>query len=205
MKRQKRILAGAAAMLLALGMLIGCDTPANSGSTGGDITLPEGDSSAKNKLVGTWVYEEDYTETLELKTDGTCISDQKTGTWSATDTELSMIFEVSVPPDQATITFTYTQSTDTLKVANMTFTRKTDSSNSVEGTWESPDGELIITPNTFKYTFMYDETQIWVYTGIRTGDTLTIKKAEVMYSLSYSLSADGTTLTMGDYIYTRQQ
>lgn len=54
MKRQKRILAGAAAMLLALGMLISCDTPANSGSTGGDITLPAGDSTAENKLVGTW-------------------------------------------------------------------------------------------------------------------------------------------------------
>lgn len=82
MKRQKRILAGAAAMLLALGMLIGCDTPANSGSSdggnvggdiqnpddsdgdednsdggsvGGDITLPAGDPEAESELVGTWI------------------------------------------------------------------------------------------------------------------------------------------------------
>ncbi len=210
MKRQKRILAGAAAMLLALGMLISCDTPANSGSSdggsaGGSITLPEGDTEAENKLVGTWEREDNYSDVYVLNKDGTCKNGDDAGTWSATDTKLSMIFEVSVPPAQATTTLIYTQSTDTLKVGDITLTRKTDSSNSVEGTWEYPDGELIITSNTFKYTFMYDETQIWVSTGIRTGNTLTIKKMEVMYSLSYILSADGTTLTMGDYIYTRQQ
>ena len=209
MKRQKRILAGAAAMLLALGMLIGCDTPANSGSSdggsaGGSITLPEGDSTAENKLVGTWERADNYSDVYVLNKNGTCKNGNDEGTWSATDTKLSMIFEVSVPPAHATTTLTYTQSTDTLKVGDITLTRKTDSSNSVEGTWEYPDGELIITSNTFKHTSMYDETQIWVSTGIRTGNTLTIKKMEVMYSLSYSLSADGTTLTMGNYIYTKQ-
>lgn len=209
MKRQKRILAGAAAMLLALGMLISCDTPANSGSSdggsaGGSITLPEGNPEAENKLVGTWERADNYSDVYVLNKDGTCKNGNDEGTWSATDTKLSMIFEVSVPPAHATTTLTYTQSTDTLKVDNITLTRKTGSSNSVEGTWEYPDGELIITSNTFKYTSMYDETQIWVSTGIRTGNTLTIKKMEVMYSLSYSLSADGTTLTMGDYIYTKQ-
>lgn len=209
MKRQKRILAGAAAMLLALGMLISCDTPANSGSSdggsdGGSITLPEGDSAAESKLVGTWERADNYSDVYVLNKDGTCKNGNDEGTWSATDTKLSMIFEVSVPPAQETTTLTYTQSTDTLKVGDITLTRKTDSSNSVEGTWEYSAGELIITSNTFKYTFMYDETQIWVSTGIRTGNTLTIKKMEVMYSLSYILSADGTTLTMGDYIYTKQ-
>lgn len=215
MKRQKRILAGAAAMLLALGMLIGCDTPANSGSTGGDITLPEGDSSAKNKLVGTWVYEEDYTETLELKTDGTCISDQKTGTWSATDTVLS----VKIPTSSSIQFHIDLDNNDCLSIQELEIrcSRESGSRGAIEGKWSYSetygDGTkinitLVITADSFTIT-QTDVLDMWrritEHTGIREDNTLTGKNMFNMATYPYSLSNYNTTLIWGGYgPYTRQ-
>ena len=220
MKRKKRILAGAAAMLLALGMLIGCDTPANSGSSdggnvGGDITLPEGDSSAKNKLVGTWVYEEDYTETLELKTDGTCISDQKTGTWSATDTVLS----VKIPASSSIQFHIDLDNNDCLSIQELEIrcSRESGSRGAIEGKWSYSetygDGTkinitLVITADSFTIT-QTDVLDMWrritEHTGIREDNTLTGKNMFNMATYPYSLSNYNTTLIWGGYgPYTRQ-
>lgn len=126
MKRQKRILAGAAAMLLALGMLIGCDTPANSGSSdggnvggdiqnpddsdgdednsdggsvGGDITLPAGDPEAESELVGTWETTpiNNSIRMFVLNTNKTCESDQGNGMWSATQDNLVIKLQLQEP------------------------------------------------------------------------------------------------------------
>lgn len=215
MKRQKRILAGAAAMLLALGMIISCDTPANSGSSdggsaGGSITLPEGNPEAESKLVGTWEREGNASDVYVLNKDGTCkiteSYDSSEGTWSATDTELSI--QTAVPTYQLasfkasvtgnTLTLTMIQDND----ITTTFLREKGSGDSLEGTWKATDewSELILEINTNSCTmtqtsFYGAQKTEQEYTGSREGDTLTLKEGVSVTTSPYTLS-DGNTLIL---------
>ena len=206
MKRQKRILAGAAAMLLALGMLIGCDTPANSGSTGGDITLPAGDPEAESELVGTWEREDNASFVYVLNEDGTCKNGNDEGTWSATDTELSI--QTAVPTYQlASFKASVTDNTLTLTMIQddnfkMSFLREKGSGDSLEGTWKATDEwlELILEINTNSCTmtqtsFYSAQKTEQKYTSSHEGDTLTLKEGVSVTTSPYKLY-NGNTLIL---------
>lgn len=219
MKRQKRILAGAAVMLLALGMLIGCDTPANSGSTGGDITLPAGDSAAESKLEGTWVREGEDPEVYVFKEDGTCKNGNDEGTWSATDTELSIKYTMpadyfdEAPP--VTIELTSDGKLSIMEMG-LTCSRTSGPEDSVEGTWElhekdetSGDEQIVqitIKKDSFEIISTAKTTSLkrdMKITGSRENNTLTEKAGEDLLTVPYKL--DGNTLTFNGTTYTRQQ
>ena len=220
MKRQKRILAGASAMLLALGMLIGCDTPANSGSsdggsTGGSITLPEGDSTAESKLEGTWVQEDNDTNTHELKADKTWKNDNDKGTWSATKTVLFFFIKETGSYPMSVVL----NDDDKLQIpmlGSFEFERKSGSEGSIEGIWEMRyDDEIIaeiiqctIGKDSFEVSDIITSKTSSAKTerkttGSREDNTLTPKEVEQIESLPYIL--DGNTLTLSGTTYKRQQ
>lgn len=246
MKRQKRILAGAAAMLLALGMLISCDTPANNGSSdggsvggdiqnpddsngdednsdggsvGGDITLPAGDPEAESELVGTWVntnYEYDF---YTFSNGGTFKVGSGTGTWSATETDLSTrskISEDTIPSYEALVTGDILTLTSIEDIWVTTFSREKGSGDSLEGTWRSSDEEndIFLEINTNSCTMKFTDSigpakSEREYTGSREDNTLIMKEGVQMLTTPYTLSEDGNTLklifdTEYSSTYTRQ-
>lgn len=227
MKRQKRILAGAAAMLLALGMLIGCDTPANSGSTGGDITLPAGDSTAENKLVGTWGIKDVSYGLLKfiLSSNGICnITEEYSfyeGIWSATKTDLSIF--VNQTDINFSISLVVLEDEDKLYIPNNgLFERTSGSAGSIEGTWELREDytdskvfiQCMISNDSFELSFINTSKISSAkvkskVTGSRKGEILTVKEGVSVTTYPYRLSDDNTLILNPDTefssTYTKQQ
>lgn len=227
MKRQKRILAGAAAMLLALGMLISCDTPANSGSTGGDITLPAGDSTAENKLVGTWGIKDVSYGLLKfiLSSNGICnITEEYSfyeGIWSATKTDLSIF--VNQTDINFSISLVVLEDEDKLYIPNNgLFERTSGSAGSIEGTWELREDytdskvfiQCMISNDSFELSFINTSKISSAkvkskVTGSRKGEILTVKEGVSVTTYPYRLSDDNTLILNPDTefssTYTKQQ
>lgn len=222
MKRQKRILAGAAAMLLALGMLISCDTPANSGSSdggsdGGSITLPEGNPEAENKLVGTWVQEDNAYNVVELKENGTG-SYYRMGdvTWTATQKKLFFVCPFSKEELGDPISIELLKA-DTLSVkgvgmndSDLDLSAAGTPTGSAEGTWEANvEGssiKLTITTDSFEMiTTGDDSSQTFKTTisGTYESNKLTPIEGAMMRGFVYQLKGD--KLTFNNLTYTKQQ
>ena len=177
-----------------------------------------GYEQAESKLEGTWVRAGEDPDVYILNKDGTCKNGKfneggtvsgDEGTWSATNTDLSIRMKIPEDYFQSLEPFEIKLTPEgKLDMGGMVFSRISSSGNSVEGTWKATNEriEVIAEINTNSWTMTHtylNSTQEDEYIGSREGNTLTLKEGVSMITAPYKL--DGNTLTFDGTTYTKQQ